>query len=95
MRRDDFSLVYPDPEEKPPYEPAMEFRFRNPGEARPFESLLGTKLKLSPLPDGRLFGQIFLSTKAGFRKLQESNLEGPLLRIRFRNFVGVLARPLK
>jgi hypothetical protein len=91
LRRDDFSLVYPDPEEKLPYELAMELRFRNPSEARSFESLLGTKLKLSNLPDGRLLGQIFLSTKAGFRKQQESNLEGPLLRIRLRNLVGVLA----
>ncbi len=90
LRRDDFSLVYPDPEEKLPYELVMEFRFKNAGEAGPFESLLGTRLKLTPLPDGRLLGQIFLSTKAGFRKLQESNLDGPLLRIRFRNFVGVL-----
>ena len=61
-----------------------------PGRPDPSKSLLGTKLKLSPLPDGRLLGQIFLSTKAGFRKRQESNLDGPLLRIRFRNFVGVL-----
>ena len=44
LRRDDFSLVYPDPEEKLPYDLAMEFRFRNAGEARSFESLLGTTL---------------------------------------------------
>ena len=91
LRRDDFSLVYADPEEKLPYELAMELRFRNAGEARSFESLLGTRLKLSLLPDGRLLGQIFLSTKAGFRKQQETNLDGPLLHIRFRNFVGVLS----
>jgi hypothetical protein len=91
QKRDDFSLVYPDPEEKAPYELAMELRFRNAAEARSIESLLGTRLKLSPLPDGLLLGQIFLSTKAGFRKQQEANLEGPLLRIRFRNFVGVLS----
>ena len=94
VRRDDFSLVYPDPAEKLPYDLAMELRFRNAGEARSFESLLGTSLKLLPLPDGRLLGQIFLSTTAGFRKPQESNLEGPLLRIRFRNFVGVLVNLL-
>ncbi|MEJ2093371.1 MAG: hypothetical protein P8X65_14405, partial [Syntrophobacterales bacterium] len=91
LRRDDFSLVYPDPAEKLPYELAMELRFRNNAEARSFESLLGTELKLSPLPDGRLLGQIFLSTKGGFKRQQEANLEGPLLRIRFRNFVGVLS----
>jgi hypothetical protein len=94
VRRDDFSLVYPDPAEKLPYDLAMEFRFKNAGEARSFESLLGTRLKLSPLPDGHLLGQIFLSTSAGFRKPQESTLEGPLLRIRFRNFVGVLVNLL-
>ncbi len=94
VRRDDFSLVYPDPVEKLPYDLAMELRFRNPGEARSFESLLGTTLKLQPLPDGQLLGQIFLSTKAGFRKQQQSNLEGPLLRIRFRNFIGVLVNLL-
>jgi hypothetical protein len=91
LRRDDFSLVYPDPAEKLPYDLAMELRFRNAAEARSFETLLGTKLKLSPLPDGRLLGQIFLSTKGGFKRQQEANLEGPLLRIRFRNFIGVLA----
>ena len=68
QRRNDFSLVYPDPEEKAPYGLAMELRFRNAAEARSFESLLGTKLKLSTLPDGRLLGQIFLSTKGGFQK---------------------------
>jgi hypothetical protein len=94
LRRDDFSLVYPDPAEKLPYDLAMELRFRSAAEARLFESLLGTKLKLSPLPDGHLLGQIFLSTKAGFRKQEESNLEGPLLRLRFRNFVGVLVNLL-
>lgn len=91
VRRDDFSLVYPDPAEKLPYELAMELRFRNSAEARSFESLLGTELRLSPLPDGHLLGQIYLSTKGGFRKQQEANLEGPLLRIRFRNFIGVLS----
>jgi hypothetical protein len=63
LRRDDFSLVYSDPAEKLPYELAMELRFRNSAEARSFESLLGTELKLSPLPDGRLLGQIFLSRR--------------------------------
>ena len=88
--RDDISLVYPDPAENLPYELALELRFRNAGEARSIESLLGTRLQLSPLPDGHLLGQIFLSTKAGFRKQKEVNLEGPLLRIHFRNFIGVL-----
>jgi hypothetical protein len=94
VRRDDFSLVYPDPAEKLPYELAMELRFGNAGEARSFESLLGTRLKLLPLPDGRLLGQIFLSTRVGFKQERESHLDGPLLRIRFRNFIGVLVNLL-
>ena len=61
-----------------------------PGRPDPSSLSWGPRSKLAPLPDGRLLGQIFLSTKAGFRKLQEANLDGPLLRIRFRNFVGVL-----
>ena len=80
----------PDPKRELPYELAMEFRFKNAGEARPFESLLETRLKLTPLPDGCLLGQIFLVRRRDCKKQQGSNLDGPLLRIRFRNFIGVL-----
>ena len=88
--RNDLALLCPEPKEKVPYGLVMQFRFKDTSEAKSIESLLGTKLKLKTLPEGGIFGQIFLSEKVGLQPPKDLHLEGPLLRVNFRNFVGVL-----
>ena len=92
--RNDLALLYPESKKQVPYDLVMQFRFKNTSEARSIESLLGTKLKLKTLPEGSIFGQIFLSEKLGLQPPKDLQLEGPILRVSFRNFVGVLVHLL-
>jgi hypothetical protein len=94
QRRNNLVLLYHKSEKEEPYDLVLQLRFKNLKEARTIEKLLDTKLKFITLPDGNILSQIFLSSKLGFQQPQDLHLAGPILRIRFRNFIGVLVHLL-